>query len=99
MAAFYSKSSYRSNTLARILITLLYGILATQAHASPSSEFALRNGLRVIVRERHAMPLVAMELWVRAGARDEGAGEFGAAHFLEHTLFKGTTSRGVGEAD
>jgi zinc protease len=40
-----------------------------------------------------------MELWVRAGAQAETPGEFGAAHFLEHTLFKGTKTRDVGEAD
>ena len=32
-------------------------------------------------------------------AREEGPGETGAAHFLEHTLFKGTKTRGVGETD
>jgi zinc protease len=69
------------------------------ARADPATDFTLRNGLRVVVRERHSTPLVAVELWVRAGAREEAVGEFGAAHFLEHTLFKGTMTRGVGEAD
>jgi predicted Zn-dependent peptidase len=31
--------------------------------------------------------------WVAAGSRDELAGTFGATHFLEHLLFKGTPSR------
>ena len=59
----------------------------------------LDNGLRVLMRERHVTPLVAMDLWVRAGAREETAEEAGSAHFLEHVLFKGTAMRGVGQAD
>jgi zinc protease len=99
MSATSIKINNSSSTLLRILATLALGIIATGAHASSAADFALRNGLRVIVRERHTAPLVAMELWVRAGAQAEAAGEFGAAHFLEHTLFKGTTTRNVGEAD
>jgi zinc protease len=37
-----------------------------------------------------------LQLWVRAGARDESASELGLAHYLEHMLFRGTTSRPIG---
>ncbi len=67
--------------------------------ANTSSAFALPNGLRVLSRERHLSPLVAIDLWVRAGAREEREGEDGCAHFLEHTLFKGTSNRAAGQAD
>ncbi|HZO89531.1 MAG TPA: pitrilysin family protein [Chthonomonadaceae bacterium] len=70
-----------------------------QRPAAPPEPFVLPNGLRVVMRERHANPLVAVDLWVRAGAREEQEGEVGCAHFLEHTLFKGTRTRGPGEAD
>lgn len=30
---------------------------------------------------------------VNAGSRDEASGQFGLAHFVEHTIFKGTTHR------
>jgi predicted Zn-dependent peptidase len=70
-----------------------------QAQSAPPVPFTLPNGLRVVVRERHASPLVAIDLWVRAGAREERPDEIGSAHFLEHTLFKGTRTRGPGEAD
>jgi predicted Zn-dependent peptidase len=33
---------------------------------------------------------VALGLWVRTGSRDEGEGQEGLSHFLEHLLFKGT---------
>ncbi len=55
--------------------------------------------MRVLTRERHVSPLVAIDLWVRAGAREETDAEDGCAHFLEHVLFKGTTTRPSGQAD
>lgn len=57
----------------------------------------LDNGLRIVVQPR-PFPLAALTWWVDAGSIDERPGEHGAAHFLEHMLFKGTQRRGVGEA-
>lgn len=59
----------------------------------------LSNGVRVIVQEHRASDVVALQLWVRAGGRDEAATELGLAHYLEHMLFKGTTSRPTGFID
>lgn len=59
----------------------------------------LPNGMRVVVDERHASDVVALQLWVRAGARDETASELGLAHYLEHVLFKGTTTRPLGSIE
>ena len=36
------------------------------------------------------MRSVALGLWTRTGSRDEGPGQEGVSHFLEHLLFKGT---------
>jgi len=47
----------------------------------------------VIVQEHRGSDVVALQLWVRAGARDEATGEAGLAHYLAHMLFKGTTVR------
>ncbi len=63
----------------------------------PTAE--LPNGLRIAIREKHSAPVVAVDLWVRAGSADERTGEYGAAHFLEHTLFKGTTNQAGSAAD
>ena len=52
----------------------------------------LPNGLRLI----HAwMPRTVSHcaLVIQAGTRDEGEGESGLAHFIEHVLFKGTHAR------
>src|SRR5436309_7101361 len=59
----------------------------------------LHNGVRVLVQEYPSSEVVAVQLWVRAGGRDEAASELGLAHYLEHMLFKGTTSRPTGFID
>jgi predicted Zn-dependent peptidase len=59
----------------------------------------LHNGVRVLVQEYPSSEVVAVQLWVRAGGRDEAATELGLAHYLEHMLFKGTTTRSKGFVD
>ena len=56
----------------------------------------LPNGIPVIIQEHRASDVVAVQLWVRAGSRDEAASELGLAHYLEHMLFKGTATRPPG---
>ncbi len=51
----------------------------------------LGNGLRIVAR-RVAMPVEHCGVAVNAGSRDEAAGLHGLAHFVEHTIFKGTSS-------
>jgi zinc protease len=60
------------------------------------SRHILPNGVPVIIQEHRASDVVALQLWVRAGSRDEAAGELGLAHYLEHMLFKGTATRPAG---
>lgn len=57
----------------------------------------LDNGLRVVFRESHVSSVVAFQIWIGVGGADEAPEEAGLAHVLEHMLFKGTRSRGVGE--
>jgi zinc protease len=59
----------------------------------------LSNGVRVLVQEHRASDVVALQLWVAAGGRDEAATELGLAHYLEHMLFKGTPSRPAGRIE
>jgi zinc protease len=51
------------------------------------------NGVHVLVEERPTSDIVAVQLWVKAGARDEAPREHGLAHYLEHMVFKGTPTR------
>jgi predicted Zn-dependent peptidase len=55
----------------------------------------LKNGLTVLMLERHVSPTVSLYIRHRVGAVDETNGESGAAHFLEHMMFKGTTTIGT----
>jgi zinc protease len=57
----------------------------------------LESGLDLVVEPRNALPIVACQLRIAAGAADEVPGEIGASHFVEHMLFKGTERLGVGE--
>jgi predicted Zn-dependent peptidase len=53
----------------------------------------LPGGLRVITEHVPASRSATVGLWVGIGSRDEPANVAGAAHYLEHVLFKGTTRR------
>lgn len=54
-------------------------------------ERILPNGVRILSEHIPAMSSAALGLWVATGSRDESARENGAAHYIEHMLFKGTT--------
>jgi zinc protease len=60
----------------------------------------LDNGLVVILKEKHAAPVAAVQIWVRTGSADEGdlLGS-GVSHFVEHMLFKGTQRRKARDFD
>ncbi len=57
----------------------------------------LPNGLTIIIAPDRRAPTVVHMLWVRVGSLDEVDGLSGLAHVLEHMMFKGTPSLGVGE--
>ena len=56
-------------------------------------KLVLENGLRVVTERMPALKSVTVGIWVNVGSRDEGAGEEGLSHFIEHMFFKGTHSR------
>jgi zinc protease len=62
-------------------------------------ERRLRNGLRLLVAERHLDPVVAVVLFYQVGSRDESEREAGLSHFLEHMMFKGSKQFGKGAVD
>jgi predicted Zn-dependent peptidase len=53
----------------------------------------LDNGLRVATAAMPAVESVALGIFVGAGGRHESAAQSGVSHFIEHLLFKGTTTR------
>jgi predicted Zn-dependent peptidase len=56
----------------------------------PIEEYTLPNGLRVILSEDHANPVVAVNLWYNVGSRNEREGRTGFAHLFEHMMFQGS---------
>lgn len=57
----------------------------------------LPNGMRLLIDPRGEADAVALYLWINVGSVDEPPGLEGAAHVVEHMVFKGTRSFGVGE--
>ena len=54
------------------------------------TEYQLENGLRVLLFPDKSQSKVTVNLTVLVGSRQEGYGETGMAHLLEHMVFKGT---------
>ncbi|MCD8146987.1 MAG: insulinase family protein [Clostridiales bacterium] len=51
----------------------------------------LPNGVRILSEQMAGFSSAALGIWVATGSRAETASESGAAHFIEHMLFKGTS--------
>lgn len=54
------------------------------------NQITLPNGVRILTEHVPAVSSAALGIWVNTGSREEKASENGAAHFIEHMLFKGT---------
>ena len=57
---------------------------------TPIQQFSLDNGLRVILCEDHAVPVVSAALYYDVGSRNEKTGRTGFAHLFEHMMFQGS---------
>jgi zinc protease len=58
--------------------------------AAQTFQFALPNGMQVVVIPDHRAPVVTHMVWFRVGAMDDPPGLSGLAHFFEHMMFRGT---------
>jgi predicted Zn-dependent peptidase/DMSO/TMAO reductase YedYZ heme-binding membrane subunit len=96
-------SSRMRSTIAVMLAILLGGCAAggprTESAAVDPIREVLANGVVLVMQEHRASDVVALQLWVRAGGRDEAPSELGLTHYLEHMLFKGTPTRPPGSID
>ena len=90
------------------IIYILVGLLASTLPGTSLAQKAsdgvfnpetttLSNGMRVVVIRNNRVPVVTHMVWYGVGSADEGPGESGIAHFLEHLMFKGTQKRTPGE--
>jgi predicted Zn-dependent peptidase len=84
-------------TLLLFLVLSVASPLAAQDvdYTLPIEEHVFENGLRLLVLHRDGDPRVAAKIFTDFGAIVEEPGELGAAHYLEHLMFKGTPSLGT----
>ena len=89
----------------RLAVLLLAGLpLAAQTPSGrslevPYRQFALTNGLTVILHRDVSVPVVAVNLWYHVGSANERPGRTGLAHLFEHLMFEGSTHVREGEFD
>ena len=80
----------------KFILALCVFIFTASAHAQLKEvrqvegvfEYQLPNGLAVLVHPDPSKPTTTVNLTYRVGSKHEGHGETGAAHLLEHMLFK-----------
>jgi zinc protease len=88
-----------------LVLLLTSGCAAAGAYSATSAgppmpiREGLPNGVVLIVQEQRASDVVAVQLWMRMGGRDEAPDELGLAHYIEHMIFKGTPTRPPGSID
>jgi len=83
------------SALGIFLLLLLPSLLLAQEFGERVQSLTFKNGLRLLMLERHLSPTVAIYIRYRAGAADEMDGKTGTAHLLEHMMFKGTRTIGT----
>src|SRR5882757_7140994 len=73
--------------------TLAEAPRSTQSTTRNIRKTTLPNGLLVMTESMPHVRSVSMGVWVDSGSRDEPAAVNGISHFVEHMVFKGTTTR------
>jgi zinc protease len=85
-----------------VVLALSLGLATVASAASLGErvfETTLDNGLRVLLLEEPKAPVVTVQVWYKAGSRNEPVGKTGLAHMLEHMMFKGTPKVGPKQFD
>ena len=58
-------------------------------------EHVLDNGLKILMLEKHDVPIVSLRIVYKVGSANEHPGITGASHLFEHMMFKGTKIFGI----
>src|SRR2546430_1033232 len=80
----------RSFAVVLALLTFATAVPAADTFSVPVVYRTLPNGLRVVVSENHAAPVVVVEVMYRIGFRIEPRNRTGFAHLFEHLMFQGS---------
>src|SRR6202789_58335 len=73
--------------------TLIDDVSVTKKATRNIRKTVLSNGLLVLTEAMPHVRSVSMGAWIGSGSRDEAAEVNGISHFVEHMVFKGTTTR------
>ena len=76
--------------LLKIILIFVLVLGSVSVQAKEPVRYELDNGFTVILKENHEAPVVAFQVWVRAGSANEQPHEYGITHLIEHMIFKGT---------
>jgi predicted Zn-dependent peptidase len=90
-----SSMKLRRSLFLLLLLSLLASSCFGEGLADRVREHTLKNGMKLLLVERHTSPTVAAWIRFRVGSVDERSDERGLAHLLEHMLFKGTRTLGT----
>jgi predicted Zn-dependent peptidase len=77
------------------LILLLPAALCADDLFAGLERQQLANGLTVLLLPDTDKPIVSVQVWLKVGVWNETPETNGISHFVEHLLFKGTTTRPV----
>ncbi len=91
---------FNKNLIAVIFVLIIAGVSAGFGFdfselENAVSEHTLKNGLRVIVMERHDAPVVSLITYANVGGANDPKEYTGLAHMFEHMAFKGTEKVGT----
>jgi zinc protease len=83
----------------RFALLVLFACLSTRPLPAQSAsggvafeQYALPNGLTVILSPEHTSQVVAVDVWYRAGSRDEPPARAGLARLFERLMYAGSTN-------
>jgi zinc protease len=99
MMGFLTEDTCMLRRLSLCLLAIASTALAEIPGEKEIHAVTLANGMNVIVWPDRDIPNVALYNWVRVGSRNEVPGITGLAHFFEHMMFNGTSTRAPGEFD
>ncbi len=94
------RTSRRGQVYLRGFVFLALSLAVTAASANAYDlgarirQFTLDNGLTVVLLQRPGAPIFAAHMAFKVGGVEEREGATGAAHLLEHMMFKGTRTLG-----
>lgn len=87
----------RTTIYSAIIFLVLQSVTVAQPPTYKVTQMG--NGLTVILQEDHAVELVGIDVWVKAGSAMETPETNGISHLIEHLAFGSTNKHKAGEID